>query len=193
MKKILLSLLCGVFLLTSSYIDTHAYEKGKSSEIEIDLSSVEEGDVFTVYESKETDTLVEIEIEKVEKPKTFDIGDSGWSGGTIPDYNISMVARISQNSHKFQYYVHANNQNIYAVDRLTYYTAHNWSVTRTWLNFTSKKATLEFAAFRNAAGGIGINYNGLGMNLTGNSTASFRGYLILELSSSGNVRTSWSI
>ncbi|MGL5979056.1 MAG: hypothetical protein ACRCZJ_08685 [Erysipelotrichaceae bacterium] len=193
MKKSLLSVLCVGFLLTSYNIDTHAYEHGKSSEIEIDLRSVEEGDVFTVYANKETDTLVEIEIEKVEKTKPFDIGDSGWSGGTIPDYNVSMVARVSHNSHKFQYYVHTNNQNIYAVDRLTYYTAHNWSVTKSWLNFTSKKATLEFTAFRNTAGGTGITYNGLGMNLTGNSTASFRGYLIFEISSSGKARTSWSI
>lgn len=192
-KSIIVSVFC-LLLTGSSMITTEASSKEvNSGEIEIDLSTSSVGDIFVIYEDLENDILIEVEIIDIEKKSTRDIGNSGWSGGSIPYHNVSMAVRANYIGHWFEYYVHSNNQSFYAVDRLTYFTTHNWTVQNTWLSYTKNKATLEFTAFRNRAGSVGISYDGLGMNLTGNSTASFRGYLIFEMNASGNVRTLWSL
>lgn len=200
LKKIWIMTLCFMLVSGSMFVLVQAEEdvvvdiNQTVVESNINLEDSEIGDIITIYENEETNTKVTLEvIEKIPNISLFGSGTSGWSG-FIPTYDIALRARVEDLGHWFEFYAYSKDRKFYAADRLSYLTVNNWSVKSSSLKVTNnKKVTLSFTAQRSKGGSIGINYNGLGMNLTGNSTASFAGYLILEMSATGSLRTLWSI
>lgn len=91
-KKLIVSLCLGLSLiagLTSDIIYAAESSEEEFVSIEVDLNDIEIGDSIIVYENEETNEKFVIDILPTKMTRDY-VGTGNWSGGTIPNYIVTM-------------------------------------------------------------------------------------------------------
>ena len=180
-KKIIV-LLSAFVLLTGFAPSKPIMEPNKySAEISIDFFSAKPGDEFVIYSNPEKEQLVTITILNIKKGYSYSPyasqGDSGWSGGYIPDYLVTLIAQVKDGSHYFKYVVEAENGDIIDAHSLTY-SVYLYDIVSSNLSYTSRRASFTFTAK---------------FSVPWTTVHTFQGYLNLHVDSKGRVKTTWSV
>ena len=161
------------FLLLTGFSPVLANENPNDF-ITIDFENAEIGNVFVLHQDDETTIETEIEKKELIIPKinnndgmtSNSAGNTGWSGGTIPYYRVTMMARASNPGASLKYKVVATNQEIIDVHSLTY-SVWLYNIQSTSLTLTKSRAELQFSALVD-------------------KIHSFGGYILFEINNNGS-------
>ena len=173
MKKIFVSFLTlGILFLNAPDVLL-----AEEQSITFDINEVSEGDVFILYEDDETTVTIEVVKKEVEEMNPFSryvggSGNSGWSGGWIPNYAVTM--KVSVKTHAIgwgsyvEYYVDANRGDVTGVSRLNY-KIQSFSMSSSSFSYNKRRAWFSFQ------GHVGKNARS--------------GHVTFDINTSGKVRT----